>query len=180
MAMDAPAKSAPRATRTAVGVRGGEPARRREKNAPLDLAAFIPYRLAVLADAVSHTIAQLYVDRFGMSRQEWRILAWLGKHRTMQSKEVGRSAGLDKMQLSRAVAQLTKKKLVAVARDAGDRRGHVLTLTPQGRAVYDKIVPLALAREHYLLSALTAEEVAQLDVIMEKLLRQAIGLKSRG
>lgn len=144
-----------------------------------DLSQFIPYRLAVLADEISQTIAQVYVDQFDLTRHEWRILAWLGKHRSMPAKDIGRNAGLDKMQMSRALARLEDKKLVAVARDEQDRRGNVLGLTRQGRATYDKIAPLALAREEYLLSALTAEEAAALDTIMAKLLRQAIALKDK-
>lgn len=144
-----------------------------------DLHQFIPYRLAVLADEISQTIAQVYVDQFDLSRHEWRILAWLGKHRSMPAKDVGRNAGLDKMQMSRALARLEDKKLVAVERDEQDRRGNVLGLTRQGRATYDRIAPLALAREQYLLSALTAEEAVALDTIMAKLLRQAAALNDK-
>jgi DNA-binding MarR family transcriptional regulator len=148
--------------------------------ASFDLTRFMPYRLAVLADDVSDTIAQVYVDRFDLSRSEWRILVWLGKHREMQAKDLGQSAGLDKMQMSRALAQLQYKKLVSVKRDMQDRRGNIVQLTKPGRALYEKITPLALAREDYLLAALTREEIAALDEIITKLRRQAIDLKTRG
>jgi DNA-binding MarR family transcriptional regulator len=148
--------------------------------ASFDLTRFMPYRLAVLADDVSDTIAQVYVDRFDLSRSEWRILVWLGKHREMQAKDLGQSAGLDKMQMSRALAQLQDKKLVSVKRDMQDRRGNIVQLTKPGRALYEKITPLALAREDYLLAALTREEIAALDEIITKLRRQAIDLKTRG
>jgi DNA-binding MarR family transcriptional regulator len=149
------------------------------RTAGFDLSRFLPYRLAELADEVSQTIASVYVDQFDLSRHEWRILAWLGNHPSMAAKDVGRNAGLDKMQLSRALAGLEDKKLVAAERDAEDRRGNVLRLTRQGRAVYDKITPLALARENYLLSALTAAEAKALDTIMAKLLKQAVALNGK-
>lgn len=145
-----------------------------------DLAGFVPYRLAVLADEVSGTIAQVYVDRFDLNRDQWRIIAWLGNHRDMQAKEVARLAGLDKMQMSRALARLEERKLVSVEPDTQDRRGNILELTKQGRALYDKIVPLVVAREEYLLAALTRDEIASLDVIIGKLRRQAADLKARG
>ena len=154
-----------------------QPTKRRA--AGFDLARFIPYRLAVLADTISQTIASVYVDQFDLSRHEWRILAWLGNHPSMAAKDVGRNAGLDKMQLSRALAGLEDKKLVAAERDEHDRRGNVLRLTQQGRATYDRIAPLALAREEYLLSALTAAEAAALDTIMAKLLKQAAALNDK-
>lgn len=152
-----------------------------ETRAPsFDLTHFMPYRLAVLADDVSATIAQVYVDRFDLTRDQWRILAWLGKHAEMQAKEVGRNAGLDKMQMSRALARLEEKKLVSIKPDAQDRRGNILQLTKQGRALYDKITPLVTAREDYLLAALTPDEAASLDTIIAKLRRQALTLKARG
>ena len=104
--------------------------------ASFDLVRFMPYRLAVLADDVSETIAQVYVDRFDLTRSEWRILVWLGKQRAMQAKDLGPSAGLDKMQMSRALAQLQDKKLVSVKRDPQDRRGNIVQLTKPGRALY--------------------------------------------
>lgn len=145
-----------------------------------DLTRFIPYRLAVLADEVSETVAQVYVDRFDLSRHEWRILAWLGNQQEMPAKELARNASLDKMQMSRALAALQDKNLVAIKRNVQDRRSNILQLTRQGRAAYDKIVPFALAREEYLLSALTKEEAAALDAIIGKLSQQAISLKTRG
>lgn len=150
------------------------------RKAPFDLTRFMPYRLAELADDVSETIAQVYVDRFDLNRDEWRVLAWLGTQREMRAKDIGRNAALDKMQVSRALARLEKKKLVSIKRDAEDRRGHVLSLTHQGRALYEKITPLAVAREDYLMEALTSEERAALDVIISKLRQQAISLKTRG
>jgi DNA-binding MarR family transcriptional regulator len=69
--------------------------------------------------------------------------------------------------------------LVSAERDEEDRRGNVLRLTRQGRATYDKIAPLALAREEYLLSALTAAEIAALDTIMAKMMKQAAALNDK-
>lgn len=151
-----------------------------DRTAAFDLARFMPYRLAVLADEVSATIAQVYVDRFNLNRDQWRILAWLGNGREMQAKELGRLAGLDKMQMSRASARLAEMKIVAIKPDMQDRRGNILKLTKQGRALYEKIAPLVIAREEYLLAALTRDEIASLDTIITKLRRQAMDLKARG
>jgi DNA-binding MarR family transcriptional regulator len=150
-----------------------------KRKASFDLARFMPYRLAVLADDVSATIAQVYVDRFKLNRDEWRILAWLGNHGDMRAKDIGANAALDKMQMSRALVRLEEKKLLSIKRDPQDRRGNVLHLTRQGLALFEKIAPLALAREEYLLGALTGAEVKALNTIITKLRRQAVSLKAR-
>src|SRR5690606_40667922 len=41
-------------------------------HAVLDLEHFLPYRLSVLSNRVSQTIADFYVERFGLAVTEWR------------------------------------------------------------------------------------------------------------
>ncbi len=147
---------------------------------PLDLQHFFPYRLAVLAEEVSRTVAQLYSDRFDLTRHEWRVLAALGINRQMAARDVADYCTLDKMSVSRAVAALETKAYLTREEDPADRRNKILRLTPAGRALYQKIVPLARARERHILQALTATEQTALDVIMKKLLAQARGLRERG
>lgn len=149
-------------------------------DATLDLAGFFPYRLAILANEVSHCLAQLYADRFALTRQEWRILAVLGQHRQISGAAAARTTGLDKMQVSRAVARLERDGLIGREADPQDRRNHLLHLTAEGRALYRRIAPLALARERYLLDALEPAERDALAAIMAKLLAQARELQSRG
>jgi DNA-binding MarR family transcriptional regulator len=144
------------------------------------LTEFFPYRLAVLAERVSLAVAQLYADRFGISRAEWRVLAALGTNDGMAATAIGAYSTLDKMQVSRAVAGLEAAGLVTRTPDAGDRRAKILTLTPAGRAMYQQIIPLARAREAYLLEDLDAAERAVLEKALDKVLARAGGLIERG
>lgn len=152
----------------------------RHEPVPFTLAAFFPYRLAVLAERVSLSVAQLYADRFQISRAEWRVLAALGVNNGMAAKDIGAYSTLDKMQVSRAVARLEASGLITRAPDDADRRAKILTLTPAGRTLFQKIVPLARAREEELLADLTAEERAALETAMDKIVARAEGLIARG
>lgn len=147
---------------------------------PFALDAFFPYRLAVLAERVSMAVAQLYADRFGISRAEWRVLAALGANGAMAAKDISAYSTLDKMQVSRAVARLEEAGLIIRAADDADRRAQILTLTPAGRTLFRKIVPLAQAREQDLLQDLDANERAVLARAMDKVLARAQGLVDRG
>lgn len=147
---------------------------------PFALDAFFPYRLAVLAERVSMAVAQLYADRFGISRAEWRVLAALGANGAMAAKDISAYSTLDKMQVSRAVARLEEAGLIIRAADDADRRAQILTLTPAGRTLFRKIVPLAQAREQDLLQDLDAHERAVLARAMDKVLARAQGLVDRG
>lgn len=144
------------------------------------LRNFFPYRINILADAVSRSLAQLYAQRFDLTRPEWRVIASLGDRPGMTARDIARDTVLDKMQVSRAVARLESDGLVAREQGRRDRRIKILRLTRRGRALVRKIVPLALAREDYILSALTRDERAMLDIIMDKLKNRALDLQKRG
>lgn len=137
----------------------------------MDLQHFFPYRLAVLADAVSRAVAAVYDRRFGLGREEWRVIAALAEG-PMRTGDVIVHTTLDKMQVSRAVARLEAAALVEREPD-DDRRARVLRLTASGRALYRRIAPLALAREAFLLDALDADERRALDRTIDKLLQRA-------
>jgi len=150
------------------------------KTAELHLEDFLPYRLSVLTNRVSNAIARHYSERFGLSVPEWRVMAVLGGAPDLSAREVAQKTAMDKVQVSRAVAGLIASRRVQSEPDAADRRITRLSLTPRGRAIYDEIVPLALHLEAVLLSALSPEEKAQLDRLLEKLSRRIGGLVSIG
>lgn len=142
-------------------------------SARLDLDGFVPYRLSVLSNRVSSAIARQYSERFGLSIPQWRVMAVLGGTAGLSAREVAQRTAMDKVQVSRAVASLMRAKRVVRGGDVRDGRITRLSLTRQGRAIYDEIVPLALHLEELLLSALSPEERGSFDRLMMKLARQA-------
>lgn len=146
----------------------------------MNLQAFFPYRLAVLADAVSRSMSQVYGQRFQLSRDEWRVLAALHEKGQMRTTEVIAHTTLDKMQVSRAVTRLERDGLIARTEAHEDRRNRVLSLLPPGRTLLRKVIPLVLAREAFLLDSLSADERAALDAAMHKLLAAAEQLNRQG
>ncbi|AND87842.1 DNA-binding MarR family transcriptional regulator [Bradyrhizobium diazoefficiens] len=135
----------------------------------LDLQQYFPYRLARLAEQVSLAVAEVYSERFALTRQEWRVLAILGARTQIATKEIGPLTTLDKMQVSRAVQGLETRGIVSRKHASDDRRELIVSLTSAGRALFRKIVPFALERETRLLAVLTSEEVEVLDRAMRKL-----------
>lgn len=143
---------------------------------PHDMQVFFPYRFAVLADAVSRSVAQLYADRFNLTRHEWRVLFALSALSAATATEVADYSTLDKMQVSRAIAELEAKGCVVRGEGRADRRTKTLKLTVAGKALFGQIVPLVKEREQTLLEALTPEERQMLPGIMDKLLARARSL----
>ena len=126
----------------------------------LDLESFLPYRLYRLADAVSHEFSNIYREHHGLTRPEWRTLAGLGQHGTMTATALGEQSAMHKTKVSRAVAELERRRWLTRTPDDADRRVEHLALTKAGLAAYREMVPLAKAFERELLARLSAEEQA--------------------
>lgn len=140
-------------------------------NTTLELEKFLPYRLSVLSNTVSQAIAREYEDRFQLSITEWRVLAVLGRYEGVSAREVAERTAMDKVAVSRAVAELMKDGRVKRSTADHDKRQSVLSLSVKGRKVYDEVAPLALQHEQRLLAHLDAEEREWLGRIIEKLLQ---------
>ena len=142
----------------------------------MDLQRLFPYRIAVLAEAVSRCLAQVYRDRFGLTRDEWRVLAALADCGTVKTARVIEHTTLDKMPVSRAVTRMERDGLIERLPDPEDGRGWLLRLKPAGRGLYQKIVPVVEAREAFLLEVLTREEREVLERALAKVLERARAL----
>ena len=146
----------------------------------MQLQAFLPYRLAVVTEAISRSMAAVYHRRYELSRDEWRLLAALAGSGRIQAAEAAQLTTLDKMQASRALRSLQSRGLVARRTDENDRRHVIVQLLPAGRALLRQITPMVLAREAYLLDALDDEERAVLDRALGKLMERARSLQQQG
>ncbi|SFG31561.1 MarR family winged helix-turn-helix transcriptional regulator [Neptunomonas qingdaonensis] len=151
-----------------------------EPSDTLQLSDFFPYRLAMLNSSVSEVIAQLYSGRFDLSPQEWRVMAALGENAQMSAKEIAKFTSMEKMQVSRAISALKKSGLLCQKTDSNDRRFSSVSLSEQGKQIYLKIVPLVTARERYLLSVLTDEELQLFNQCVDRISQQAETLKQLG
>jgi DNA-binding MarR family transcriptional regulator len=146
----------------------------------MDLDTFLPYRLAVLSEQVSQCIAHVYRERFGLSRDEWRVLASLAEAGTVKTSQVMEATTLEKMQVSRAVSRLQHHGYLERVPDPEDGRGWLIRLKPSGRALFKKIAPMVQAREAFLLEALAPEEQAALRRAIDRLGEQARRLSRQG
>src|SRR5262249_58602947 len=110
----------------------------------LELERFLPYRLNVVAESVSRALSRLYAERYGIGVPEWRVIATLGEYGRMTAKQVGAHRRMHKTKVSRAVAALEEKGLVAREPNEEDMREAFLALPGRGLQFYRDLVPPAL------------------------------------
>lgn len=148
-----------------------------ERPAPLHLDLFIPYRLSVLSNIVSRSVARIYAERFDLTIPEWRVMAVMGleeeRGSSMCANSVVTRTAMDKVQVSRALSRMLQAGLIDRSTDPDDRRRSVLRLTEKGRQVYDQIVPAAMKYEEELLENLTLDEQITLERLITKLTKAA-------
>lgn len=135
----------------------------------LRLDNFLPYRLSVLSNAVSTSIAGIYESEFDLSVWQWRIIAVLGEHNDLTSTEVAVRTLMDKPTVSRAATSLIERGILSRNIDDDDRRRAPLSLTDEGQAIYTAIRPRALACERELLDALSPKEVETLHALLSRM-----------
>ncbi len=112
--------------------------------APLQLENFLPYQLNVVASLVSQALSRVYARRYRIGVPEWRVLVTLGQYGVMTGKAIGAHTHMHKTKVSRAVALLEKRKLLIRRSNRADMRESFLSLTANGRAMYEEVAPHAL------------------------------------
>jgi DNA-binding MarR family transcriptional regulator len=83
---------------------------------------------------------------------------------------------MHKTKVSRAVALLERRKLVARRANRADLREAFLSLTPAGREVYNDLAPMALDFARQLLDTVEAADRAALDRALKKLTERSAQL----
>jgi DNA-binding MarR family transcriptional regulator len=140
------------------------------EHAPLELEHFLPYRLSILSNAISQSIADDYQRRYDLSVTEWRVMAVLARFDGLSAREVAERTLMDKVAVSRALARLVEAGRVTRATHAGDKRRSVLGLSEAGWALHDEVAPMARAREREVLAKLDGEEQRWLTRILDRLM----------
>src|SRR4051812_34979501 len=141
------------------------------KPAPLDLERFLPYRLDILAEAVSRALSRIYKEQYGLGVPEWRVLAHLGQYAPITAKAIGAHSRMHKTKISRAVAALEELGFLIRNGNDADRREELLSLTAKGQAAYDDLAPKAAEFARHLLDDLSAGERRALEHTIDRLLR---------
>jgi len=132
------------------------------QNNDFDLREFLPYLLNQAAESSSQSFQRIYKGRYGMLRTEWRVLFHLAIYERMTAKEICEKAMMHKTKVSRAVHRLEQRRYLQRRPDEKDRRHEWLTLTAQGRAIYEDLKADAQKHDQALMTKLSAEEITVL------------------
>lgn len=139
------------------------------KRETFDLQDFMPYLLNQAAEATSREFSATYKSKYGMLQTEWRVVFHLGRYGDMTAKEICTRARIHKTKVSRAVHALADKRFLQRHTRSDDRRHEVLSLTENGRAVFNDLNRQAQHYDAALLEEFDHKEIAKVRSILIKI-----------
>ncbi len=140
---------------------------------PAPITMMMSSRLIVLANLLRRGALLRYKRLAGLSSVEFGLVACLGRHAPMSVASLAAAVGMDKGQISRALAGLVTRKLIAKQVNARDSREVLVSLTKTGLAAHDRIVAGAIERQKYLLQGIDAVHAQRLLDDIERLTERA-------
>jgi DNA-binding MarR family transcriptional regulator len=126
--------------------------------APLKLEQFLPYQLQVVSTLMAQALSRVYARRYHLGIPEWRVLVSLGQFGWMNGKAICTHTHMHKTKVSRAVAMLERRRLIARRANRVDMRESLVALTATGRAIYEELAPDAVAFSRRLTEILTPSD----------------------
>jgi DNA-binding MarR family transcriptional regulator len=138
------------------------PARPEKDERLAPITAMISSRLIVLANLLKRGAILRYKRLAGLSSVEFGLVASLGRRPPMSVVKLAEAVGMDKGQISRALAGLVSRKLVSRAVNPRDNREVLVCLTRTGLIAHEAIVAGALERNRRLLEEFGKDDVAKL------------------
>ncbi len=142
-------------------------------NGRSDLDRRSVYRFSILAARQTRCLAEMYMQKFGLTVSQWKVLAIIGYHAPMSAKEVAERTSLQPEKVTRAVDGLVAHQYVIRKQDPGDRRRVILSLAPKGKVVFKESERIRGAIEAEFLDVLDAAEKRSFYNILDKLEQRA-------
>jgi DNA-binding MarR family transcriptional regulator len=143
---------------------------KRTRNGDLHLDDLLPYLMNRLVARLNQNLAE-ELRRRGFTFQDWRVLAVLAAHEGANLTELSEATVIPQPSVSRLIANLSRRGYVERLNGKRDSRIVHLFLTARGRAVYDKMLPLAVDEYRAAMKGFSAKEYDQLRAALLRMMK---------
>jgi DNA-binding MarR family transcriptional regulator len=142
----------------------------------LNIEDFLTFRLTRLSNALRTNMTKRYLEEFGLSLPEWRLLALVTRFSPLRFSELTNRSSMDKGQVSRTLRVMTKRgltKMKALKRGSAYAEALaapvIVAVTAKGKALYKAVLPTAQRRQAEILLTLSESERVALYHTLDKL-----------
>jgi DNA-binding MarR family transcriptional regulator len=145
---------------------------------------FLTFHLLRLGSIAKGCVTREYLDPAGLSVPEWRLLATTALFSPIAFADIVSMSTMDKGQVSRTLRSAQAKGLVTADLVISERRVSepdstqtsriVVSITPAGREIYEKVMPVAQRYQLGLLELMTPEERRVMLGVLQRLYRHMV------
>lgn len=135
----------------------------------LALEEHLTFRLSRIQAKLNTQASKLLSCSAGITITQWRVLYLLNALGTSRAAELARLGVIDKGMLSRTIKQMLSSGLIRAERDDNDQRVQKLSITENGRVVFDQAQPVMQHRSNQLHSCMDETETATFMRILDRL-----------
>jgi DNA-binding MarR family transcriptional regulator len=125
----------------------------------LQLDRYLPYLINRLGSALVASFSREALVGERLSIAMWRVLAVLSNNGEQRQVDLAGMTSIDPSTLSRLVARLVRRGLVTRKRSRKSNREVVVQLSPKGRAIVGRLIPIARRLEHAAGAGLPAKDL---------------------
>ncbi|MGO2110362.1 MAG: MarR family winged helix-turn-helix transcriptional regulator [Pseudoclavibacter sp.] len=134
----------------------------------IDPDDFMPRLVALLSNKLVWRESRLLRARFDLGTNDWRVISALALRPGSSLTTIAEYIAVNKAIISKSVTTLIARDLV-VGSDAPGR-SRPLYLTAAGADMHDRMLPLSLSGQEYVLEGLATERVTDLNTLLRELL----------
>ena len=138
------------------------------ERAHLELGNYLPYLLNRVGFALVDSFTREALKADGLSIDMWRVLAALSNNGGQRQVDLSEMTSIDVSTMSRLVSRLVRIGLVTRSRSKTSNREVVVALSPKGRTLVQRLIPIARRLEEVANAGLPATDLA----IVKRALRQ--------
>lgn len=151
-----------------------EPAPLETRRSGFNFSNYLPYHLTFPVSVVSRVLGTTMESRFGIRSTQWRIMALLGSHGPVSTRELSKYLSSERSAISRATSDLIANGYVLRMIHPLDRRLLMLQFSASGKKLFQRMSTVALDYEAALLRQLSHEEIQVLERALKKLHEAAL------
>jgi DNA-binding MarR family transcriptional regulator len=145
------------------------------KRPQLDLGNYMPYLINRVGFALVASFTGRALVRNDLSIAMWRVLAALSNNGEQRQIDLAAMTSIDASTLSRLVTRLVRRGLVSRSRSQRSNREVVVELTPRGRALVRRLIPVAKDLERTAIAGLSGRELEAVKRALRRMYRNMAG-----
>lgn len=135
----------------------------------LDLDNYLPYLINRVGFALVESFAAGALKQHGLTIDMWRVIAALSNNGGQRQVDLSGMTSIDVSTMSRLVSRLIRIGLVSRSRSEKSSREVVVALSPKGRTLVTRLIPIANRLEDIASAGLSAKDLAVVKRLLARM-----------